>query len=265
MKPGDSLMTNERGDWRVLAASVQGVSHLKADLPCQDANAWAVLPNGALLAAVADGAGSAPLAEVGAQLAAQAAVDFLRQQLVEKPWPDDEVAWQPLLFDALAAARQRLEDEAASRSCGLRDLAATLIVVVATDQFSAAAQVGDGAAVLHDPAAGFVLLSAPQGGEYVNETTFLISADYLAAAQFNCWPGWIGQLALFTDGLQRLALQMPLGKPHAPFFTPLFQFAQQAGADANKQLAAFLHSPRIAERADDDLTLLLAVRCTANW
>ncbi|MBI3422453.1 MAG: protein phosphatase 2C domain-containing protein [Acidobacteria bacterium] len=250
-------------NWRVIGASVQGVSHIKSGQPCQDAHAWAVLPNGTLIAAVADGAGSAALAEVGAQLAAQTTVNFLRQQLIETELPGDDAAWQTLLFEALKAARHRLEDEAQTRGCALRDLATTLIAVVATAGLAAAAHVGDGAAVLHT-ADELLLLAAPQMSEYVNETTFLVSADYLQAAQFSCWHGCAQQLALFTDGLQRLALQMPLQRPHAPFFAPLFQFAANAGAEAEAQLAAFLQSPRIAERADDDLTLVLAARSASG-
>ena len=249
MKPGDGLM------WRVMGASVQGVSHAKADVPCQDAHAWTVLSDRTLLAAVADGAGSAALAEVGAQLAVQSALDCLKQA-----WPERGQNWQLLCTTALQAARQRLEEEAEARACGLRDLAATLIVVAVADELTVCAHIGDGAAVLRDEAGALHLLSTPQSSEYVNETTFLVSADYLAAAQFTLWQGRAQCVALFSDGLQRLALQMPLGKPHTPFFAPLFQFAAQAGENADEQLAAFLRSPRITARADDDLTLVLAAR-----
>lgn len=255
MKTGDGMSAA----WRVIGASVQGVSHSKTGQPCQDAHAWDVLPNGTLIAAVADGAGSAALAEVGAQLATQATLQFLRRQLSENVLSGDEAAWQTLLFEALQAARQRLEDDAQARGCALRDLATTLIAAVVTSELAATAHVGDGAAVLKT-ADELLLLAAPQASEYVNETTFLVSADYLSATQFSCWHGRAQQLALFTDGLQRLALQMPLQKPHAPFFAPLFQFAVNAGAEAETQLTEFLRSPRIAERADDDLTLLLAAR-----
>jgi hypothetical protein len=261
MKMGNSMKTGDRmsAAWRVIGASVQGVSHVKSGHPCQDAHAWSVLPNETLLAAVADGAGSAVLAEVGAQLAVHAAVNFLRSELVENASPSNEAAWQALLFEALKAARQRLEDETQTRDCALRDLATTLIVAVVTGELALSTHVGDGAAVLYTEDE-LLLLAAPQASEYVNETTFLVSADYLNAAQFSSWRGRAKQLALFTDGLQRLALQMPLQRPHAPFFTPLFQFAAQAGTEAEAQLEAFLRSPRIAERADDDLTLLLAAR-----
>jgi hypothetical protein len=241
--------------WRVIGASVQGTSHIKADVPCQDAHAWAVLPDRTLLAAVADGAGSAALAEVGARLAVQTALDCL-----QRDWPAQEQERQPFFTSALQAARERLEQEAEARECGLRDLAATLIVVAVSDELAVCAHIGDGATVLRDEAGALHLLATPQSSEYVNETTFLVSADYLSAAQFTVWHGRAQHVALFSDGLQRLALQMPLGKPHTPFFAPLFQFAAQAGENADEQLAAFLRSPRITARADDDLTLVLAAR-----
>src|SRR5207237_8015857 len=58
--------------WRFAAARATGTSHLQTGTPCQDRLACAVLANGALVAAVSDGAGSAPRAEVGAEIAVQA-------------------------------------------------------------------------------------------------------------------------------------------------------------------------------------------------
>ena len=63
--------------WRVVAASAAGSAHLARGLPCQDAWAWRCLPTGPLLAAVADGAGSAARAELGAALAVEAVMDAL--------------------------------------------------------------------------------------------------------------------------------------------------------------------------------------------
>jgi hypothetical protein len=69
-------------------------------------------------------------------------------------------------------------------------------------------------------------------------------------------------LALLTDGLQMLALKMPGGEPHEPFFQPLLRGVMTAESRerAEEQLRGFLLSPRIRQRAQDDLTLLLAVR-----
>jgi len=53
--------------WRVLAASVRGKT-MKVGQLCQDAHHWEKLPEGVLVAAVADGAGSATLGKVGLSL-----------------------------------------------------------------------------------------------------------------------------------------------------------------------------------------------------
>jgi hypothetical protein len=52
-------------EWQVIGAAVQGLSHQKQGLPCQDALEYSCLPGGILLLALADGAGSALHAELG--------------------------------------------------------------------------------------------------------------------------------------------------------------------------------------------------------
>jgi hypothetical protein len=56
--------------WWVVATSVAGTQHHTRGQPCQDAYYWCTLPDEVLVAAVADGAGSATLGKVGATLAA---------------------------------------------------------------------------------------------------------------------------------------------------------------------------------------------------
>lgn len=250
--------------WQTLGASVAGVSHLKANMPCQDAHACAELPGGLLIAAVSDGAGSASLAEVGAQTAVTAAMDYLRKYLPTfDPFYEAEEA-EAFLTRVLQAARNAVEEAASDRGVAPRDLAATLLVLALNESAAIAAQVGDGAIVLQDGEGGLKAFTAPPQGEYVNETTFLISPDFLKAVQFKHLRRRFTHAALFSDGLQRLALKMPEAEAHAPFFAPLFGFVTQASEatpeQRNEQLAAFLQSPRITERADDDLTLVLAAR-----
>jgi hypothetical protein len=256
-KSGDGL---EESGWRVIGASVQGSSHLKSGQPCQDAHQWVITPDGVLLIAVADGAGSAEFGALGAQSAASFAVGFLTSALVNFV-SSDESAWQRLLTSTVAATRGEIERIAQERNHSFRELASTLILVTATDDALTALQIGDGAIVIREAGDGeLTMLTRPQNGEYINETTFLISADYLENAQIVFRRGRVAGLALLTDGLQMLALTLPGCEPHAPFFEPLFRFAESAGNDAGEQLTAFLRSPRIAERADDDLTLVMAVR-----
>ncbi|MGL4374839.1 MAG: PP2C family serine/threonine-protein phosphatase, partial [Microcoleaceae cyanobacterium] len=246
-------------NWRVVSASVMGTSHEKRSQPCQDAHFYQVLPNGVLVAAVADGAGSALLADVGAQIAVKTVVNSLAQRDAIPPC-DDEVSWKAFLFDILKESRSAVETEALKREMSPREFACTLIFVVATSELVAAIQVGDGAAVLGDSQGNIIGLTTPPLGEYINETIFLVSDGALESAQFSLWKGKPGHLALFSDGLQLLALKMPSGSPHSPFFSPLFRFMDAIvdEKEAEEQLVSFLRSPRVTERTDDDLTLLLA-------
>ncbi|MBR8829020.1 MAG: protein phosphatase 2C domain-containing protein [Gomphosphaeria aponina SAG 52.96 = DSM 107014] len=243
--------------WRAIAASVTGSSHEKSGQPCQDAHNYRLLPNGVLVAAVADGAGSAPLAAIGAQIAVKTAVETISNL---HPLPENESNLRLLLLDVLAFARDSVEAVAKTDNVPLKDLASTLIVVVATPENVQAAQVGDGAAVVRSGDGSIIPITTPVTGEYANETIFLTSPHALSLAQVNVWYGTPAQLAVFSDGLQRLALKIPEGIPHKPFFSPLFKFVAEAEDDtvALAQLHDFLKSPRVTSRTDDDLTLLLA-------
>lgn len=246
--------------WRVAAASVRGTSHEKAGQMCQDAHYWQKLPEGVLVVAVADGAGSASLGKVGAIVATQTAVETICAQQTKLHLIQDEQGWQQILTLALEAAKTAVEAEAVACSARSRDLASTLIILVATPELIAGVQVGDGLAVAGDRSGNIIALTAPQRGEYINETTFLISPHALDRVSVTLSRGVTSNIAVFSDGLQMLAVNMSDGTPYLPFFTPLFQFIAEIEDEneAREQLAAFLRSPRITDRADDDLTLLLA-------
>ncbi|HUS15575.1 MAG TPA: protein phosphatase 2C domain-containing protein, partial [Chloroflexia bacterium] len=217
--------------------------------------------------------GSAPRAAEGAACAAAAAVGALDRALSASGMPRDDAAWRALLAVAASEARAALEflvvmappaaGEPAPEAAGtdpLRALATTLLLVVVTPARVAALQIGDGAVVIEDGLGQTSALTAPDYGEYLNETVFLTSPDYLERAQVAiAAPPALRGVALFTDGIQMLALNLADGTPHGPFFAPLFSFAA-GGSATDADLAAFLQSDRVNARTDDDKTLLLAVR-----
>lgn len=253
------LTSSSQKSWKVVSTSIAGTSHQKKGLPCQDAHHWQLHSDGVLVAAVADGAGSAAISEVGADIAVGKAVETILQ-LDLLPSLEDEAGWKSLLIQALEAAKVSVEAEADTRQVPARELASTLLIAVAADELVVTAQIGDGAIVISDKQDKIVALTTPQSGEYINQTTFLVSPNALDTAQINIWQGNIANLAMFSDGLQMLALKMPAGTPHAPFFNPLFSFISQMNDPdaATKELEGFLKSPRVAQRSDDDLTILLA-------
>jgi len=251
-----------RTEWRVAGASVCGTSHQKANLPCQDVLQWRLQRDGLLLAALADGAGSAAFAEVGADIAARSALESLAASFGEAARPASDVDWRAALREALQRARSAVLAEAARRQVRPRELASTLLLAAFAATRVGAAQIGDGAVVIARPGENPCLLTKPAISEYLNETTFLTADSALDQPQIAVEESTVQHVAMFCDGLQLLALKLPEATPHPGFFLPLFRFVDAAmePSSAGEQLRAFLQSPRITARADDDLSLLLASR-----
>lgn len=246
--------------WHVLGASVVGTAHRRADRPCQDAHAFRVLPAGALLV-VADGAGSAERSQEGARLAADTALTVLAES-VAQGWPSGEQVWREVFAAAYAAARQAIVDRAAQAGVPARAFATTLLCAALSADLLAVAQLGDGVAVAASIPGEWFVAAAPQRGEYANETYFLVQPHALSQVAVTVYAEPIEALAVMTDGLLRLVLDVQTTTPHAPFFNPLVAFANGApyAEQASGQLADFLNSDRVSARTDDDKTLVLAVR-----
>ena len=75
----------------------------------------------------------------------------------------------------------------------------------------------------------------------------------------------VQEVALFTDGLQLLALNNESLSVHQPFFTGMFKWLRMATKEEditilNRKLGEYLDSDTINSRTDDDKSLLLATR-----
>jgi hypothetical protein len=245
--------------WRVVAASVPGALHVRTETACQDAHRWSLASDRLLLAAVADGAGSARHPDVGARTAVEQAIAYLIEQVASSPIDDDE-ARCGLLRGAFERARCAVDAAAVVVEAPSGELASTLILAIAGDDWVATGQIGDGAAVVQDEKGRLQALTTPQCGELINETPFLVSPDLWSRAEFAVWHGRAAAIALFSDGIQRLALQPSDQTPCSDFLSPLFRFGRDAlslGMDS-ADLAVFLASPWMTEQTGDDVTLLIA-------
>jgi hypothetical protein len=251
--------------WKVVAAKAVGTSHQAIGLPCQDALAWCWLPSGLLAIALADGAGSAPMAETGANLAVDQALKSLQDSPANLT-PEETEAWGSAIRVAFQAARWALQEEALAASLPPSAFATTLICLVAASDGLVLGQVGDGAVVARTPLGDLYTLTQPQRGEFANETLFITMPEAIEQGFFQAVALDLAGLAVMSDGIIRLALQLPGYAPHAPFFSPLWSFAgkpgagDQVGTGLNTVLAEFLASERVCARTDDDKSLLIAVR-----
>jgi hypothetical protein len=250
--------------WRPIAQSLQGASHLAENSPCQDCHCVHLFGEPAeqtLVACIADGAGSAQFSDAGSAIACaaigeNAAAHFAAHGRLDDLEREDALRW-------CDEVRARIRNEAVARDCNPRELATTLCVAVLSPQRSIFFQIGDGAMVLgHDGLYGVVFW--PQSGEYVNSTNFLTADEYAEQLEFLTTPSCPSDVALLTDGLERLALRFDNQTPHPPFFDPLFRALRTAGdiARLSEDLRRFLGTDPVQQRSDDDKTLILASRTT---
>jgi hypothetical protein len=254
--------------WRYALASVQGTSHLKANVPCQDHAQIATIPAfgppRALIAVAADGAGSASRSDEGARSACSAFLEFSRLAL-------DWVCAAEHLTDSFG--KDALADLQADVASLARDLnepvssfACTLLGALVTADAALFVQLGDGAIVYRVASDTAWCLAAPgQRGEFVNETIFVTRSDasqYLQAIRVN---EPICEFALMTDGVEFLAIKQPEGIPHKAFFehvTAGLRAIPDPGEASghNDWIERFLESKAVNSRTDDDKTLVLATR-----
>jgi hypothetical protein len=213
-----------------------------------------------LLVAVADGAGSAERSDQAARCAVEGALAALEGALAAG-MPQSDAEWEGLLAQAFDQARQAVLGMAEAEELAPRAFATTLTCAVATATCLTVGQIGDGVVVAQSEDGQLLAATQPQRGEYANETLFLTMPDALQAVVCRVYAQPVTGLAIMTDGLIRLALNMARNEPHASFFGPLLAFTMQADdlTQAGKQLAAFLASERVCARTDDDKTLVLVV------
>jgi hypothetical protein len=242
--------------WRSIGAKAKGIAHAADGSPCQDAFAYASLGAELAAIAVADGAGSAPCSKTGAEIAVDRAVRYLRN--VADVLRTDQSSWPIAMRGSFDAARGSIVDHARVQAMPASEFATTLQVVLLGHSTCCYARVGDGGGVGRIGGTLVPLAPAPGNG-YANETRFLTSAD--SDPEVFVLADHVSDCAVFTDGIQHLAMQLAQWKPYDPFFTPLFDFVRTSpdAALAQDSLHELLGADRIDRRTDDDRTLVISV------
>lgn len=256
------------GNWRYARTSVAGTSHTRSALSCQDASDCQVIHDAAgkpiLVMVVADGARSAAHSEIGAQLACTLFLDEMTN-LFESGGQVSDIT-REFVTSWLTHFQYAVETRAEAINSHARDFACTLIAAIIADDTAVFLQIGDGAIVVATPDEpdeyGWVFW--PQRGEYENVTVFATDPRANEYLELEVVTREFEELALFTDGLQRLALHFASQTVHNPFFRPMFAPLRSAPegylAATSTALANFLTSPAVNDRTDDDKTLVLATR-----
>ena len=251
--------------WGWVGACSIGSSHTRVGTPCQDSATCIELglkDNSVLLAVISDGAGSAKFSEIGSRLVVQGfarcvvshlrtrnSLEYITQEVIRE-WMDD--------------IRERIFHAAELRATEPRQMAATLVGAVICADRAIICHVGDGACVLRRKGSNlWEVPSWPAHGEYASSTYF-VTDDPEPRLDFISIEGEFSELAIFSDGIERLALDFISKSATERFFDPMFAPLAKVDAGRDRALSAslrkFLDSPRVLERTDDDKSLVLARR-----
>jgi hypothetical protein len=216
-----------------------------------------------LLAVVSDGAGSAARSDEASQLA----VEMFLEEFAPRAEQDPALLTfdRDLIDEWLRRLRHELASRAREAGMAIREFSCTLLAAVAGPESTVCMQVGDGAIVGSGNEVGeYSWLTWPQHGEFANTTNFVVDGDVFETMQFEFIDRPLNELALFSDGIERLVLDMRARAVHSPALRPIFTWLASTlpvdKSEPEPALQKWLASPQVNDRTDDDKTLVMATR-----
>lgn len=250
--------------WAWAAAACKGTSHEKTGIRLQDAfvcSSTKGKESDFFFGVISDGAGSADYGGQGASIACNTLSRKIREFPLDlSGLPDDETIniWIDNIRDRIFQAADR-------RGLRSRDFAATLICVISNGQESVVVHIGDGCAVFKDEITDeWIAPTWPEQGEFAS-TTYFVTDEFDLHLRISRYLSPISALVLFSDGLERLALDFLEIKPYKGFLDgmtkPLAQSSQYGkDHDLSAALKNYLNSETINSRTDDDKSLIIAIK-----
>jgi hypothetical protein len=251
------------GRWTWACASHVGTSHLRTGQRLQDAFSCftcTTQDREFFVGIVSDGAGSAQYGGEGAALVCRCMGLAARRHFsMGQGLPS-----QSTLEYWVDEARDRIYQAAQARGKEARDFAATLVCAISDGDSSVFAHIGDGCAVVRERQSGlWEAATWPDNGEYASMTSF-VTDEPAAKLRVSTIQAGIDVVSLFSDGLERLVLDLAARKPSDKFFAVVAQpvvaskVAHGKDSSLSQHLQAYLGSDQVSARTDDDKTLVIA-------
>lgn len=242
-------------EWYALGAAVQGRAHVKRQIPCQD-KICGLCENGVHVTVLADGAGSARLSHYGAE-AVCAAVCGLLAERFDQYYACSDVS--RVGRDLMTHILETLAERADELRCRPSDLASTLLFTAVKGRYCLVGHLGDGV-IGYAKDGRLSVLSAPDNGEFANETVFTTSKDALQHLELHKGvTDRIDGFALMSDG-PALLLYSKRMAAFAPWLDMYMKKSQLLRRDrAGKRMQQVLET-EIQPAVTDDCSLLLLVK-----
>jgi hypothetical protein len=257
--------------WKIKKSSFVGTNHQEQGKGCQDYASYYLAPNdNYVIGAVADGAGSAKHSEIGAKIAVEEVINYFKEILYPKSINNENQAREKFT-QVLDCVLFKLKEEAKNKGFLLSDLNSTLLVFIATTNWFASMQIGDGLIIIKPKNGEYELVFKPDKGEYVNQTTFVTSSDAKERMQLRFQSINLSFICLTTDWCENISVTkaQESWKPKQDFFEALENCLLEKKSNINYQhftpesIDKLLTSAKINQEIDDDKTLLLCV-CEQN-
>ena len=263
----EAFMERDPVTWKVGGVSVTGFSHIDDDTPCQDAHKFRIKDDGTLVAAIADGAGSARHSHVGAKAFVDTVVNDLCALPSMSEFQTDVLAKK--LAESVNATKEQLvrhggklaEDE---DTVDIADFHATLLVVVTNGSNGAFFHVGDGAACGYTRGGNDtnLTMTRPHNGEYANETYFVTQDNWEENFRVTPFVESHDSILLMSDGVTPMGMLQNCTAPaFEKFVNPIVGYIEKNDNEvAHAAVTATLSREEIRSITGDDKTFLWAIR-----
>lgn len=203
--------------------------------------------------AVADGAGSAARAEVGATVAVRTLRKFFKRRFHRlRRMPEENLA-HAIVAPVITALRARARREGGR----LGDYATTLLFAATDGEILLCGQLGDGRIALRRRNGELSALFAPVKGEHLNETEFVTQTD--PAKRMQCWRAdltkvLLTDVVLMSDGAEESLWQRREERFSPALASLLYWLATTRDAEAVRGLRGNLYDV-LATKTQDDLSI----------
>lgn len=160
--------------WNAVQCAVQGTSHIKFDVPCQDRTCYKC-QNGVSVVSLADGAGSCSLSHLGAESVTQNLCSNMVNNFDNYFRNSDGVEVKK---EILKLVTEELEKVSKEQNCSIKLLSSTLLFVAVKNDLFILGHIGDGV-IGYLKGDELKIASGPMNGDFVNTTVFTTSSSAL--------------------------------------------------------------------------------------
>ncbi len=229
-------------------------------LPCQDYGKLRKVGEDLVIGVMSDGSPDAPMAQLGTKAVVRSAMSFLTQRVEADPRTARRLSDSLGLFDGmLEQVRGALNATAHQVEARADGLACTLLAFIAGPSGIAAQQIGDGFLACRTQADGYDYLFRPGATGSDRPRTFVTSPEAVRIDAMKALSCPVEFICAGTDGLGEASRQRGPVRPENPFLRNLDDYiaTTRSDSEAHEGIRQILRSGRLADQAEDDMTLMI--------